>query len=147
WFYWADGRHGHDIKRDDGQQLKGKAARIFRCRPDGRDVEVVCGGGMDNPAEVAFTREGEAFATVDILYGSPKRGHAIIHCIEGGVFPYHEVLREFKSTGELLTPAVDLGWVAPSGLLRYRSASFGKEYEDNLFSAQFNRSRVQRHVI
>src|SRR5436190_3575952 len=53
-FYWADGRHGHTIQRPDGSALSGKAARIFRCRPDGTDVEVVCGGGMDNPVEVAF---------------------------------------------------------------------------------------------
>src|SRR5262245_45855195 len=34
-FYWSDGRHGHEIKQPDGTVLKGKAARIFRCKPDG----------------------------------------------------------------------------------------------------------------
>ncbi|HVR84039.1 MAG TPA: HEAT repeat domain-containing protein, partial [Planctomycetota bacterium] len=67
--------------------------------------------------------------------------------IEGGVFPYHESLREFKRTGDLLTPVVDLGWVAPSGLVRYRSGAFGKDYQDNFFTAQFNTHKVQRHVI
>src|SRR5439155_1337202 len=71
--YWTDGRHGHEIHQPDGRVLTGKAARVFRCRPDGRDVEVVCGGGMDDPVEVAFTPEGEAFATVDILHGRPQR--------------------------------------------------------------------------
>src|SRR5690242_15677078 len=55
--YWTDGRHGHEIRQPDGSVLKGLAARIFRCRPDGRDVEVVCGGGMDDPVEIAFTEE------------------------------------------------------------------------------------------
>src|SRR5262249_46987284 len=57
--YWCDGRHGHDIPQPDGTVLKGKAARIFRAKADGTEVEVVCGGGMDNPVKIAFTDEGE----------------------------------------------------------------------------------------
>src|SRR5204863_9312101 len=69
--YWTDGRHGHEITQPDGTVMKGKAARIFRCKPDGSDVEVVCGGGMDDPVGMAFTDEGEAFATVDMRIGPP----------------------------------------------------------------------------
>jgi putative heme-binding domain-containing protein len=145
--YWTDGRHGHEIVRPDGSILKGKAARIFRCRPDGRDVEVVCGGGMDDPVEIAFTEEGEPLATVDILVGRPRRIDAIIHCIEGGVFPYNEVFREFKLTGDLLPATSQLGWVAPAGLMRLRGTGLGRQYQDNLFTAQFNRHRIQRHVL
>jgi putative heme-binding domain-containing protein len=145
--YWTDGRHGHEIRQPDGSVLKGLAARIFRCRPDGRDVEVVCGGGMDDPVEIAFTDEGEPLATVDILIGRPQRIDAIIHCIEGGVFPYAEVIKEFKQTGDLLPALSQLGWVAPAGLMRLRGTALGAEYRGNLFSAQFNRHRVQRHVL
>src|SRR5439155_13557163 len=53
--YWSDGRHGHQIRTSDGTTLSGQAARIFRAKPDGSAIEVVCGGGMDNPVEVAFT--------------------------------------------------------------------------------------------
>src|SRR5205823_11089600 len=76
-----------------------------------------------------------------------KRVDVIFHAIEGGVFPYHECVREFKRTGDLLPSVVDVGWVAPSGLMRYRSETFGREYRDNFFSAQFNTHKVQRHVI
>jgi len=148
WLYWTDGRHGHEIKQADGRTLQGKAARIFRCRPDGSGVERVCGGGMDNPVEIAFTAEGEALATVDILIGSPSRNDAIIHCIEGGVFPYYlPVLGEFKRTGPLLPPVTFLGWVAPSGLMRYQGTALGREYEGNLFSTQFNTHKVVRHIL
>jgi putative membrane-bound dehydrogenase-like protein len=147
WFYWTDGRHGHSIDRLDGSRLEGHAARVFRCRPDGTQVEVVCGGGMDNPVEIAFTEEGEPLATCALFLSQPKRVDVLFHAIEGGVFPYHECVREFKRTGELLPSVVDLGWVAPSGLMRYRSEAFGKEYKDNFFSAQFNTHKVQRHVI
>jgi putative heme-binding domain-containing protein len=120
---------------------------VFRCRPDGSQVEVVCGGGMDNPVEVAFTEEGEPLVTCALFLSQPKRVDVIFHAIEGGVFPYHECVREFKRTGDLLPSVVDVGWVAPAGLLRYRSEAFGKEYRDNFFSAQFNTHKVQRHLI
>ena len=147
WLYWTDGRHGHTIRRPDGTTLQGKAARIFRCRPDGRDVEVVCGGGMDNPVEIAFTAAGEALATVDILVNRPRRNDAIIFCLEGAVYPYHDVLKEFKRTGDLLPPVAFLGWVAPAGLTRYRGDTLGADLRGNLFSAQFNTHRVQRHRL
>ena len=37
--------------------------------------------------------------------------------------------------------------IAPAGLARYRGAAFGPQYQGNLFSAQFNPHRVQRHVL
>ena len=144
--YWCDGRHGHTIKQPDGKVLAGKAARIFRCKLDGSEIETVCGGGMDNPVEIAFTEEGEALATCNILLPRP-RVDAILHCIEGGVWPWHEVHNEFPRTGDLLPAASELGWVAPSGLMRYKSEALGKDHRDNLFSAQFNRHRIQRHVL
>jgi len=32
--------------------------------------------------------------------------------------------------------------VAPSGLMRYRGLTFGKEFEGNLFAAEFNTGRI-----
>ena len=95
--YWCDGRHGHEIVKKDGSVSKGKAARIFRCKPDGSEVEVVCGGGMDNPVEIAFTDEGEPLVTVDILHNQPSRNDGIIFAIEGGNYPWHKVSKEFRA--------------------------------------------------
>lgn len=146
--YWCDGRHGHDIVTKEGHTLKGKAARIFRCRPDGREVEYVCGGGMDNPVEVVFTDEGEPIASVDLFQGSPARMDALIHCVEGGTFPYYQpVLGEFKTTGPLLPAAVELGWVAPAGMCRYRGTAFGPAYRGSLFLCQFNTHKIVRVVL
>ena len=141
--WWTDGRHGHNIKRADGTVMAGKAARIFRCKPDGSDLEVVAGGGMDNPVEIAFTPEGEPLVTVALLHAQPRRIDSIIYAIDGGVFPYHEVVKEFKRTGDLLPSSLDVGWVAPSGFVRARGPQFGGAW----FSAQFNPHKVQRHVI
>ncbi len=148
WLYWTKGRHAHEIHRPDGTVLKGTAARIFRCRPDGWDLETVCGGGMDDPVEIAFTPEGEPLATVDIFLSRPQRVDAIFFGIEGGVFPHApNVLAEFKRTGDLLPAVAELGWVAPAGLMRYRGTAFGEAYRDNLFSAQFNTHKIQRHIL
>lgn len=146
--YWTNCQRQFAIPRREGGMLQGKAAGVFRIGPDGRHVEMLCAGGMDNPVEVAFTAEGEALATVDLLIGNPRpRADGIIHCVEGGVFPYAKLDRGFPLTGDVLPPMIDLGWVAPAGLMRYRDDAFGAEYKDNLFSAQFNTRRVVRHVI
>lgn len=145
--YWCDGRHGHEIATPDGKVMKGLAARVFRCKPDGSDVEVVCGGGMDNPVQVAFTEAGEPLVSCNIVHSRPQRIDGILYALEGAVFPWNEALSEFKSTGELFEPVDPLGWVAVSGLIRYRGDAFGSEFRDNLFTAQFNTHRVQRHIV
>lgn len=146
--YWANCQRAFALPRAEGGLLKGKAAGVFRILPDGKELEMLCAGGMDNPVEVAFTAEGEALATVNLLIGNPRpRTDGIIHCVEGGVFPYRELDRSFKRTGDLLPPAIDLGWVAPAGLMRYHDHALGAKFQDNLFSCQFNTRRVVRHVI
>jgi putative heme-binding domain-containing protein len=141
WIWWSDGRHGHQIRTSDGSTLSGKAARIFRARPDGTGLEVVCGGGMDNPVEIAFTEEGEALVNVAILHSQPRRVDAVIHAVWGGAFPYHEVHQEFRKTGELLPSAFDVGWVAPSGLVRARGG------DEAWYAAHFNTHKVVRHLV
>src|SRR5690606_17618764 len=81
-FYWCDGRHGHEFMDESGQLLsKGKAARIFSCRPDGSDVREFCGGGMDNPVEVDWLPGEEMVGTVNLFYGRP-RGDVLVHWVE-----------------------------------------------------------------
>jgi putative membrane-bound dehydrogenase-like protein len=148
--YWTKGFHGdHRIMRPDGSVLQGIATSLFRARPDGTEVEVVCGGGMHNLIEVAFTAEGEALATTTSGSLRPRRSDWIIHGVEGGAFPAVDEarLREFRRTGDLLPAVSELGFVSPSGLARYRSGSFGPDYRDNLFTAQYNARRVQRHGV
>jgi len=147
WLYWCDGRHGHDIEQPDGTKTQGQAARIFRCRADGSGLETVCGGGMDNPTELAFTAAGEPLATVNILLSRPQRVDGLIYAIEGGVYPHDECYREFRRTGELLPAVGPLGWVAVSGITRYQHQAFGEDFRDNFFTAQFNPHRVQRHLV
>jgi putative heme-binding domain-containing protein len=149
--YWCEGRHGHEITDKQGKLIsKGKAARIFSCKTDGSDVQVHCGGGMDNPVEVDWTEEGEMLGTVNILYH--KRGDCLVHWVRGGVYPrldQPDCLAEFPRTGEPLDAVHDFGHVAVSGCMRYRSGSigFGPEYANNWFVTEFNTHKVKRCVL
>lgn len=149
--YLTHGRHGYKIQTKEGPVLEGLASRIWRCRPDGTQLERFCGGGFDNPIEIAFTEAGELIGTMT-YFTDPKNGQrdALMHWVEGGVYPKeHESLKEFvgQRTGGLLPPITKFARVAPSGFMRLRGDAFGAEYKDNFFSAQFNPHRVQRHII
>ncbi len=149
WLYLTDGRHGYKIRTKEGQWLEGKASRIWRCRPDGTGLEWVSGGGFDNPVEVVFTPAGEMIGTMT-YFTDPRDGQrdALLHFVEGGVYPKpHPVTSEFKRTGELMPVMTKFARIAPSGLVRYRGPMFGESWRGNLFSAQFNSHRVQRHVL
>ncbi len=147
--FWAHGRKGHEVY--DGTRLVSKAlgARIWSSRPDGTGIEPFAGGGLDNPVEVAFSDEGDIFGTANIFYGTP-RADAIVHWSYGGAYPrtdQEQVLAELKRTGELLTPAINLGHVAPAGIMRYRSRALGPAYQNNLFFAEFNTHRIMRAIL
>ncbi|MCC6287995.1 MAG: HEAT repeat domain-containing protein [Chitinophagaceae bacterium] len=151
WFYMADARRGFNIKTKEGDSLKGKGARIWRCRPDGTGLESVSGGGFDNAVEIAFMPSGETLGTMT-YFTDPKGGFrdAVMHWVEGGVYPKpQEVIEEdhLKLTGELMPVMTKLARVSHAGLMRYRGDVFGKAFNGNLFTAQFNTGRIMRHII
>ena len=149
WLYLTDGRHGFEIKTKDGREFKGEASRIWRVRPDGTGLEWVVGGGFDNPVELAFLPTGETFGTMT-YFQDPRDGQrdALMHWVWGGVYPKpYPVTSEFKRTGDLMPVMTKFARIAPAGLLLYRGNGFGLAYQGNLFSAQFNPHRVQRHIL
>lgn len=151
WLYMADARRGFNIKTKEGDSLKGKGARIWRCRPDGSGLESLAGGGFDNSVELAFMPSGETLGTMT-YFTDPQAGFrdAIMHWVEGGVYPKpHEVIEEdhLKLTGELMPVITKLARVSHAGLMRYRGNALGQAFDGNLFSAQFNTGRIMRHII
>src|SRR5260370_502191 len=147
--YLTDARHAFDIKTKDGREFSGKSSRIWRLRPDGTGLEWFAGGGFDNPVELVFTPAGETIGTMT-YYKDPENGErdALLHFVEGGVYPkWYSVVSEFKRTGDLMPVMTKFARIAPAGLARYRGSAFGPEYKGNLFSAQFNPHRVQRHIV
>ena len=151
WLYMADARRGFNIKTKEGDSLKGKGARIWRCRPDGTGLEAMSGGGFDNAVEIAFMPSGETLGTMT-YFTDPQGGFrdAIMHWVEGGVYPKpQEVIEEdhLKLTGDLMPVMTKLARVSHAGLMRYRGNGLGETFNGNLFTAQFNTGRIMRHII
>jgi putative membrane-bound dehydrogenase-like protein len=141
--FWCDGRHGHEFRDDVGAVTSQKrGSGIFSMRPDGSDIRMFCGGGMDNPVEVDFMPTGEVIGSVNILYTKP-RIDCLVHWQDGGVYPHQEAsIAEFTQTGDLLGPITKFGHVAVSGMCRYRSSVLGDEYKDTIFTSIFNSGKL-----
>lgn len=150
WIYWCKGAFARQTYERPGlPTISDNAAHVFRCRPDGSGIDSVMSGGMDNPVEVAWSREGELFF-ITTFFHNPEAGKrdAIVHCIYGGAYPkVHSAIDDVKRTGDLLPPLVELGPAAACALTCYDAAAFGPEYSGNLFSTEFNLRRVGRHVL
>ncbi len=151
WMYLPDARRSFDITTREGVNLKGKGARIWRCRPDGTGLESMSGGGFDNAIEIAFMPAGETIGTMT-YFTDPQGGFrdALMHWVEGGVYPKHNPVIEqdkLALTGPLMPVLSKTARVAPSGLMRYQGNTFGTEYQNNLFSAEFNTGRIMRHIF
>ena len=144
--YWTDGRHGYKVPTREGPILEGLAARIWRAKTDGSAVERLCGGGFDNPVELAFTHDGSLIGTMD-----QGTGDALLHYVEGGVYPMdHPAVNEFLSTGPMLGSIRQYPAALPvalCGLTAYRSDQFGDDYRGGFFTAQFNVHRIEHHRL
>ncbi len=150
WFYWTKGDLGAlKIERNGRVIVDDKATHIFRARPDGSGIEAIVGGGMDNPVDVSHSAEGEAFFTSTFI-ANPRGGlrDGLLHAVWGSTFGrIQSAMEGLTRTGEVMPTMSHLGVAAPAGLHRYQSAALGSAYTGNLFSAQFNLRRVQRHVL
>lgn len=151
WMYLCDARRSYDITTKEGKQLKGKGARIWRCKPDGSQLEIVSGGGFDNTIEMAFMPTGETIGTMT-YFTDPKDGFrdAVMHWVEGGVYPKDHVTvkdDKLKMTGDYMPVMTKLPRVSHAGIMRYRSGVIGDEYQGSLFTAEFNTGRVMRYSM
>lgn len=151
WLYMTSAIKGFDVITKEGQRLKGETSRVWRVRPDGSGLEWVSAGGMNNPAELTFTEAGEAIGTMT-YFTVPKAGlrDALIYWVEGGIYPKpnNNIARDkLTLTGDLLPVISKYSRVSPAGISRYRNTVLGEEFQDNLFSAQFNTHRIIRHKL
>jgi putative membrane-bound dehydrogenase-like protein len=142
-----------EIRRPGGPVLiRHEGPRVYRCRDDGRDVEAFS-AAMGNPVGVAFTAEGEPLVCGTFFAGPPEfkdstLRDAIIHAVEGGVYPIRGRGRtETYRTGENLPPVAHIGPASPAGMTRCRSGGLGPEYAGNLLMAAFGMRSIQRHIL
>jgi len=151
WLYLTSAIEGFDITTKEGEHLKGETARVWRLRPDGSNLQWISAGGMNNPVGLTFTTASEVLGT-QTYFTDPKAGQrdALMYWTEGGIYPKpnSNITRDaLPLTGELMPVVTKYSRVAPAGITRYRNTSLGEDYQDNLFSAQFNTHRVLRHKL
>ena len=161
WIYWCKGAFAEQSHAQfKGKSLTSSAAHIFRKRLDGGPSEAVMTGGMDNPIEVVFSREGERFFTSTFLQhpaGGQRDG--IVHAVYGGVYGKdHGPIQGHLRTGPLMPIMTQLGPAAPSGLLTLTSNALVHDIhllaDDQLSSsdqflvaALFNLQKVTLHRL
>ncbi len=150
WIYWCKGAFAKQTYTlPNGKEFTTRASHIFRARPNGSGVEPIMTGGMDNPVGLAWSPEGDLFLC-GTFFQHPAGGKrdGIIHVLHGGVYGKdHDVLDGHPRTGDLLPLMTHLGPAAPSGMARYESGAFGKEFQNNLFVTCFNLHKISRHVL
>ncbi len=151
WLYLTDARRGFDVTTKEGVELKGKSTHIWRCKPDGSELESISAGGFDNAVELIFMPGGETIGTMT-YFTDPMNGFrdALMHWSYGGAYPkpFQSIEDDkLKLTGDLMPVMTKLPRIAHSGLMRYEGEAFGADYKGNLFSAQFNTGRIMRHEI
>ncbi|HVV70039.1 MAG TPA: HEAT repeat domain-containing protein, partial [Verrucomicrobiae bacterium] len=150
WIYWCKGAFATQTYERPGRQpIHTRASHIFRAPPDHSDLEPVLTAGMDNPVGVVFSPEGERFMCGTFLV-NPEAGKrdGVVHAIYGGVYGKdHDVLDDHKKTGELMPVMMHLGAAAPCSVISYQSATYGQEYQNNLFVCSFNMHKIFRLVL
>lgn len=149
WFYWTKGGfQEQSLVKGNGERHMGRAAHIFRAKPDGSEMEVVITGGMNNPVGLAFSESGERFLSGTFFdLSKPGRRDGILHAVYGGMYgrKNDRVLAQHPHTGGLLPILAQLGPSASSGLLMPRSDALGVKGE--LLCADFNLRRISRHKL
>jgi putative membrane-bound dehydrogenase-like protein len=149
YIYWCKGAFAEQNYTIRGKPFQTKASHIFRCRPDGSDLESVMTGGMDNPVDVVFLPDGERiFTTTFLVHPGNGLRDGLLHAVYGGVYGKDwNTLDGHPRTGEVMPVLSHLGAAAPCGLECYQSIVFGDEFYGNLFACQFNMHKVSRHVL
>ncbi|MBY5958661.1 HEAT repeat domain-containing protein [Membranicola marinus] len=150
-FYMAGARRGFDVTSQEGVRFQGKGARIWRCLPDGSELEWLSGGGFDNSIEIDFMPSGDPIGTMT-YFRDPADGQrdALMHWVKGGVYPKPQAViaeDKLKLTGDLMPVVTKMPRVAPSGIVRFRGDQWGSDYEGAWFSAIFNTGQILRHNI
>lgn len=139
------------IEGSDGSSIEGygDGGNVFRCRPDGSELEEVA-TGFWNPFDIALTKEGRLM----LVDNDPdSRGpNRLVDITFGGDYGYQSLyggsgLHPFLAwNGELpgtLPYAAGLG-EAPSGLIDASFTNFPSEYAGNIISTIWEENNLVR---
>lgn len=148
--YFSIGDRGYNIEVN-GTRLKDPGSgAVFRCNPDGSNLEVFC-TGLRNPQELAFDDFGNLFTCDNNSdSGDQARWHYLVkdghtgwnmayqYLSDRGPWnreklwhPHHE-----GQAAYIVPPIVNIS-DGPSGLVYYPGTGFGKQYDGTFFLCDF----------
>lgn len=145
--------YGHDQVLPnpwDGSMFDGNvelpAGHVVAVDPQDGRIELVA-GGLRNPLDIAFNREGELFTfdadmerDVSASWYMPTR---VLHLVPGADFGWRRGTGRFPSWYvDTLPSVVDIGLSSPTGICFGYGAKFPKKYEDALFILDWSYGRI-----
>lgn len=134
----------------DGSMFDGTvelpAGHVVAYDPKTSRIELVA-GGLRNPLDIAFNREGELFTfdadmerDVGTSWYMPTR---VLHVVPGADFGWRRGTGRFPSWYvDTLPSVVDIGLSSPTGICFGYGAKFPKKYEDALFILDWSYGRI-----
>jgi hypothetical protein len=134
----------------DGSMFDGTvelpAGHVVAYDPKASRIELVA-GGLRNPLDIAFNREGELFTfdadmerDVGTSWYMPTR---VLHVVPGADFGWRRGTGRFPSWYvDTLPSVVDIGLSSPTGICFGYGAKFPKKYEDALFILDWSYGRI-----
>ncbi|WP_234824018.1 PVC-type heme-binding CxxCH protein [Bremerella cremea] len=148
--YFSIGDRGYNIQSDGATLKDPGSGAVFRCNPDGSNLEVFC-TGLRNPQELAFDDYGNLFTCDNNSdSGDQARWHYLVkgghtgwnmayqYLSDRGPWnreklwhPYHE-----GQAAYIVPPIINIS-DGPSGLVYYPGTGFGKEFAGTFFLCDF----------
>ena len=155
--YWSIGDRGYHLLTADGRLLADPGSgAVFRCEPDGSDLEVVH-VGLRNPQELAFDDRGDLFTgdnnsdagdkarLVQIVWGGETGWRMEYQTLEGanrrgpwnqeGIWQLDHPVRPVWA----LAPIAHLT-SGPSGFVHYPGTGLPEDHRDSFFLCDFRGS-------
>ncbi len=134
----------------DGSMFDGNvelpAGHVVAVDPQDSRIELIT-GGLRNPLDIAFNREGELFTfdadmerDVGTSWYMPTR---VLHVVPGADFGWRRGTGRYPSWYvDTLPSVVDIGLSSPTGICFGYGAKFPKKYEEALFILDWSYGRI-----
>ena len=154
WLYIARGNTGSDawaVKGKDGTEISGygDGGNVFRCRPDGSQVEEVA-TGFWNPFNLKFDMEGRLL----LVDNDPDaRGpNRLVHVVRDGDYGYKSVyggggnhpFQGWDGSMPGTLPYIAGTGEAPCDLIDCKRLAFPKDYHGSVLATIWNENTVER---
>jgi len=135
-----------DVAMFDGDVVV-PAGHVLRMNPE-RPTEVeLFAGGMRNPMDVAFNRDGELFtfdADMEWDVGAPwYMPNRVLHVVAGADYGFRRGTGRFRSHyADTLPSVVDIGLASPTAVFFGSGGRFPEKYRDALYVCDWAYGRI-----